>query len=82
MRNIDSINKAIEKIEKNLKDSPKESLKLALKVSGQISSIEDEAERAELYYSLGVSYHQLSEFLTYISHFLQKLIFSDFQQLA
>ncbi len=73
MKRKDDINKSIEKIKKNLKDSPKESLKLAEKVSRQISSIENDAERAKLYYDLGISYHQLSEFLKANSLFKQAL---------
>ncbi|RLC50008.1 MAG: hypothetical protein DRI23_08020 [Candidatus Cloacimonadota bacterium] len=64
MKKKDDINKAIEKIKKNLKDSPKEALKLAAKVSKQINLIENETERAKLHYELGRCYSSFSKYET------------------
>ena len=63
--------KTIEKIEHNLKDSPKESIKLAETASNQIQTIKDENERASISFKLGKLFSNLTKFLKAIELYKQ-----------
>ena len=61
MKKQNEIFQTIEKIEKSIKQSPRECLKLAESVTKQISAIKDETERAKIYFKLGKIFRDLSK---------------------
>ncbi|MCK5051456.1 MAG: sigma 54-interacting transcriptional regulator [Candidatus Cloacimonetes bacterium] len=71
MKKQNKIMQTIKKIERSIKESPGECLKLADSVSKHVNAIKDETERASFYYKLGSIFRDLSKNTKSIDFFKQ-----------